>query len=294
MKKITLLLVLVGLGHIVVWSQKKYEMVIEKTDGTSVIIKTEDIVKTFFREITSDADSQQKDFDLVGTWCYGSSEEDALGNLNDIEGYVFKSDGTCTYFAIYNQGKNRETKAGTYTYENGVLTIVTNETKRFNVAISGNCMTWTGDDNETLYTREGFSVDLGEENNTEGSVSASVEGVWYMKSEEWYDCNNGMPDLTQSPSKEIYEDYSTKYVWEFIKSGSDYTIQESRNGTVRDTWMLVGTNEYRNHEGTGKDLFKVKSVGEKTLVVELFDGYYGGEGNETNKTVEYGILTFMR
>ena len=293
MKKLTLFFTLIIICQTVAYAQKKYEMVIEKTDGTSIAIKTEDITKTYFREITSSGDSQQGDFNLVGTWCYGSSEEDALGDMNNIEGYVFKSDGTCTYFAIYNQGKSRETRTGTYTYANGVLTIVTNKTSRYNVSISGNCMTWTGDDNETLYTREGFSVDLGDENNGGGSASASAEGVWYMKSEEWYDCNNGQPDLTQSPYKKTYEDYSTKYVWEFIKSGSDYTIQESRDGRVRDSWSLVSTNEYRNHEGTGRDLVKIKSVGEKTLVIELFDGYYG-EGNETNKTAEYGILTFMR
>lgn len=32
------------------FSQKKYEMVVEKTDGTETIIKVEDIVKTYFRE----------------------------------------------------------------------------------------------------------------------------------------------------------------------------------------------------------------------------------------------------
>lgn len=53
MKRITLLFALVCLYHIAVFGQKKYEMVIEKTDGSTIVIKTEDIVRTYFREITS-------------------------------------------------------------------------------------------------------------------------------------------------------------------------------------------------------------------------------------------------
>ena len=50
MKKIIALFALMCLSHIVVLGQKKYEMVVEKTDGTEVVIKTDDIVRTYFRE----------------------------------------------------------------------------------------------------------------------------------------------------------------------------------------------------------------------------------------------------
>lgn len=177
MKRIYLFFFFVCLFQAIL-GQKKYEMVIDKTDNTSVIIKTEDIIRTYFREINH---GTQSDFNLIGTWCYGSSEEDALGNLNNIEGYVFRTDGSCTYFAIYNNGTGKEMKKGTYTYEDGVLVTsmttayewknnqwemrssYSGKTKRYSVSISGNCMTWTGDDNEMLWTREGFTVDLGGE-----------------------------------------------------------------------------------------------------------------------------------
>ena len=55
----------------------------------------------------------------------------------------------------------------------------------------------------------------------------------------------------------------------------------------------VGTNEYRNDNGTGRDRVVIKSASDKTMEVELYDGYYG-EGYETGKTSEYGILTFTR
>lgn len=50
MKRIITLLALVGLFHLVASAQKKYEMVIEKTDGTEIVINVEDIVRTYFRE----------------------------------------------------------------------------------------------------------------------------------------------------------------------------------------------------------------------------------------------------
>ena len=50
MKRIITLLALVGMCHLVASAQKKYEMVIEKTDGTETVINVEDIVRTYFRE----------------------------------------------------------------------------------------------------------------------------------------------------------------------------------------------------------------------------------------------------
>ena len=43
MKRIIVLFVMVSMYHIVLFGQRKYEMVIEKTDGSEVVIKTEDI-----------------------------------------------------------------------------------------------------------------------------------------------------------------------------------------------------------------------------------------------------------
>lgn len=53
MKRIVTLLAIVGLCHLNTFSQKKYEMVVEKTDGTETVFNVEDIVRTFFRERTA-------------------------------------------------------------------------------------------------------------------------------------------------------------------------------------------------------------------------------------------------
>ena len=50
MKRLFLLCAVIGLCHFDVFCQKKYEMVIEKTNGEEVVINTEDIVRTYFRE----------------------------------------------------------------------------------------------------------------------------------------------------------------------------------------------------------------------------------------------------
>ena len=50
MKRIILSMALVGLCQLTVVGQKKYEMVVEKTDGTETIITVKDIARTYFRE----------------------------------------------------------------------------------------------------------------------------------------------------------------------------------------------------------------------------------------------------
>lgn len=50
MKRNFILFTLVSLYYIAAFGQKKYEMVVEKNDGTEIVINTEDIVRTYFRE----------------------------------------------------------------------------------------------------------------------------------------------------------------------------------------------------------------------------------------------------
>ena len=126
-----------------------------------------------------------------------------------------------------------------------------------------------------------------------GNISSSLDGVWYLKSELWYDCKDGKADMSKEPSVKIHQDLNDE-VWTFTKNGNSYLITETRKGKNKDTWRSVGENEYRNHDGSGKDRLIIKSVSEKTMEAELYDGYYGNEGNEIEKTVEFGILTFTR
>ena len=60
MKKFILLLAVVAFTSMMAFAQKTYEMVIEKTDGSSVVINTEDIIRTYFRERTDGGDDNQK------------------------------------------------------------------------------------------------------------------------------------------------------------------------------------------------------------------------------------------
>lgn len=53
MKKV-LLLAVISLWQMAVLGQKKYEMVVEKTDGTEIVTNVDDIVQVYFREISSD------------------------------------------------------------------------------------------------------------------------------------------------------------------------------------------------------------------------------------------------
>ena len=54
MKKMITMLIIVGLSQMIAFSQQKYEMVIEKTDGTRLFINIEDHVRTYFRERNND------------------------------------------------------------------------------------------------------------------------------------------------------------------------------------------------------------------------------------------------
>ena len=99
--------------------------------------------------------------------------------------------------------------------------------------------------------------------------------------------------MSKEPSVKIYEDLEER-VWTFTKNGNNYLITEARQYEDPDIWRSVGENEYRNHDGSGKERLIIKSVSEKTMEAELYDGYYGHEGNEIGKTVEFGILTFTR
>lgn len=52
MRKIFLLTAFTCLFTAVCHAQKKYEMVVEKTDGSNIVVNTEDIIRTYFRERT--------------------------------------------------------------------------------------------------------------------------------------------------------------------------------------------------------------------------------------------------
>ena len=55
MRRIFILSAIFVICQVSVFGQKKYEMVVEKTDGTEITVNVEDIVRTYFRERTDGA-----------------------------------------------------------------------------------------------------------------------------------------------------------------------------------------------------------------------------------------------
>ena len=49
MKRIVTLLMAICLYNVASFAQKKYEMVVEKTDGTETFFNVEDVKRTYFR-----------------------------------------------------------------------------------------------------------------------------------------------------------------------------------------------------------------------------------------------------
>lgn len=66
MKRTIAIIAVIALCQVFAFGQKKYEMVVEKTDGTEVVINVEDIVRTYFRE-RSEGGGEEQSF-LVGEW----------------------------------------------------------------------------------------------------------------------------------------------------------------------------------------------------------------------------------
>lgn len=67
MKRIITLLAIIVLSHFSAFSQDKYEMVIEKKDGSEIVINVEDIERVYFRKTTGNTET---DYDklLFGKW----------------------------------------------------------------------------------------------------------------------------------------------------------------------------------------------------------------------------------
>ena len=134
MKRVIILFAFICLHHFVSFGQKKYEMVIEKTDGSTIVIKTSDIIKTYFREITSGNDDNQGgnnnnqggdnnnqiDKALVGVWhcvVYESRSSYTIG-------WKFDANGNCYYDEWGNSRNEGEWDIpGKWNASNNLLTI---------------------------------------------------------------------------------------------------------------------------------------------------------------------------
>ena len=146
MKRIVLIFALINLFHVAIFAQKKYEMVVVKTDGTEIVINTEDIVRTYFREVSEgggnndDNDPSAINRQLVGVW-YEYYR-------NYIHGYCFNADGTGWKgeWETYESEKHRELtwkvegdRLLTYNVKGGDLM----DDKIFSVSSDGKTLTLT-------------------------------------------------------------------------------------------------------------------------------------------------------
>lgn len=141
-------------------------------------------------------------------------------------------------------------------------------------------------------TSVGF-VSCGDDDEEEKSVvsSASLEGTWHLMSETWYKWKDGQINTSKEPSVYTHSNPNDE-MWTFSKTDGGFSLTVTRTGKS-DTWVQDGTNAFRNRNGEGRDRAVVKSVNGNTLEVELYDGYYG-EGDEVEKTKEYGLFVFQK
>jgi len=167
MKRIIVLFVMVSMYHIVLFGQRKYEMVIEKTDGSEVVIKTEDISRTYFREISEGGgndnqgggdDNQggnQGNVDnpsaLVGIWTQfhqGSATAWYIGIKLDANG-----EAAYTEWDIKKSPNWNYTGGGKWSASGGVLTIYAPNgsvvySSAYSLSSDGKTITFIGDTTE--------------------------------------------------------------------------------------------------------------------------------------------------
>ncbi len=127
----------------------------------------------------------------------------------------------------------------------------------------------------------------------------SIEGKWYLSSEEWYSYNeNGTPNLTDQTEYEEYPFHSNERIWIITKKGNQsYTLEEY--GDVINLELIKG-NTYK----CDNDLLTFKSVASEKMMVEYIDHYFDffdKEGNLINNDadeivdyLELGYYTFTR
>ncbi len=158
MRKQLLLIALVWLFANVCQAQKKYEMVIEKTDGTNIVVNTEDILRTYFRERTGGDTPQPAVLDIVGTWNVYEGDQEGLDGI-----WTFKADGTGTIEEFYH-GESEGVDKMKYNLSGTRLTVYfegeEDDPMVFDINVaSENEFTWTDGHDTLTFKRQGSGDD---------------------------------------------------------------------------------------------------------------------------------------
>lgn len=150
----------------------------------------------------------------------------------------------------------------------------------------------------TVLMSVGFSSCSKSDDDNGGGSSASIEGIWYAKSEYDYnwDYTNDKPDMSKAKRTHTYNDYDQRYTHTITKNGNGYTDKYTDGD---DDWYgiyefnLISGNEYDLYDVHKSDNRKekvgtlvVKSVTEKQMVWEVTTNRDGDKG--------FCVLTLMR
>ena len=117
MKKSLLFTILVWLSATMCQGQKKYEMVVERTDGTQIVINTENIVRTFFRERTDGDTPNPEEFSIIGIWIAYEADQ------HEVDGvWTFYPDNT-GIIEEFHEGAFGKKEKMTYIFLGNTLTV---------------------------------------------------------------------------------------------------------------------------------------------------------------------------
>ena len=174
MKKQLLLTTFLCLLSVVCQAQKKYEMVIEKTDGTNIVVNTEDIVRTYFRERTGGETPQHAAIDIVGTWYVYESDVAGLDGI-----WTFNADGIGTIEEFYH-GESEGVDKMTYELTGTRLLIYLegeeDDPLEFDInVVSNDEFTWTDGHDTLTFKRH----DSGNENPSD-IADFNIVGKWHQ------------------------------------------------------------------------------------------------------------------
>lgn len=144
MKRIFIILAAIGLCQSAMFGQKKYEMVVEKTDGTEVVFNVEDIVRTYFRERENGGSGENTEENwMVGEWQECNSQgvlyDDATGT--EVMHMRLYSDNKGDWWSV-TKGKvddHRFSFTYSYTYDGNsymVTQTITSSSRPYEVGMS--------------------------------------------------------------------------------------------------------------------------------------------------------------
>lgn len=247
MKKIIILFAIISLYHIAAFGQKKYEMVIEKTDGSEVVISTEDIVRTYFREKETDNSGSNSDYSakIIGSWdwvrvqgYYLSQGPSAMQttDLTEEEVFEFRSDGTVQYYLYRNHKLVEDGSPQTYSIVGDQLYIGTKTTYTIKELTDDTLIlaeTKSNTYQEMVFTK--VSSDSGSSNSggaSAGSYGLSDAEALTTLQGTWDVTHNGKSQVWVFSGNKVSGVYGSNLSSDFTVSGGVLTGKAFEGGIV--------------------------------------------------------------